>query len=172
MKQNASTGAQCGAPRRRWKPGQGQHPRPRNQDSQHMLNQHRGSFPESKKTSIVTKKDASQLNSRGQIHCGKNGECWGGTEDQGSWKEKERRMSLPLSIDYRNSPQKNCLNLALSVSSPRKSRNQEPRKTGFSKGGFCRVQCRGQGNRKYPRDFLEEGKRPPPPRQESVSGLY
>ena len=28
---------------------------------------------------------------------------------------------------------------------------QEPRKGGFSKGGFCRVQCHGQGNKEYPR---------------------
>ena len=27
--------------------------------------------------------------------------------------------------------------------------NQEPRKGGFSKGGFCRVQCHSQGNKKY-----------------------
>ena len=46
MKQNASPGEQSEAPRRRWKPGQGQHPGPENQDSQHMIDQHRGSFPE------------------------------------------------------------------------------------------------------------------------------
>ena len=28
---------------------------------------------------------------------------------------------------------------------------QGPRKGGFSKGGFCRVQCHGQGNQKCPR---------------------
>ena len=28
--------------------------------------------------------------------------------------------------------------------------SQEPRKGGFSKGGFCRVQCHAQGNKKYP----------------------
>ena len=28
---------------------------------------------------------------------------------------------------------------------------QEPRKGGFRKGGFCRVQCHGQGNKKYRR---------------------
>ena len=28
---------------------------------------------------------------------------------------------------------------------------QEPRKGGFSKGGFCRVQCHGQRDKKYPR---------------------
>ena len=28
---------------------------------------------------------------------------------------------------------------------------QEPRKGGFSKGGFCRVQCHAQGNKKYAR---------------------
>ena len=27
---------------------------------------------------------------------------------------------------------------------------QEPRKGGFSKGGFCRVQCHAQGSKKYP----------------------
>ena len=47
MKQNASPREQSEAPRRRWKPGQEQHPEPQNQDSQHMLNQPRGSFPES-----------------------------------------------------------------------------------------------------------------------------
>ena len=31
MKQNASSGARSEAPRRRWKPGRGQHPRPKNQ---------------------------------------------------------------------------------------------------------------------------------------------
>ena len=31
-----------------------------------------------------------------------------------------------------------------------KFKNQEPRKGGFSKGGFCRVQCHAQGNKKYP----------------------
>ena len=46
MKQNASPGAQSEALRRRWKPGQEQHPEQENQDSQHMLNQPRGSFPE------------------------------------------------------------------------------------------------------------------------------
>ena len=46
MKQNPSRGEQSEAPRRRWKPGQQQHPGPENQDSQHMLNQPRGSFPE------------------------------------------------------------------------------------------------------------------------------
>ena len=30
---------------------------------------------------------------------------------------------------------------------------QEPRKGGFSKGGFCRVQCHSEGNTKYPRIF-------------------
>ena len=44
MKQNASSGEQSEAPRRRWKPGQEQHTEPENQDSQHMLNQPRGSF--------------------------------------------------------------------------------------------------------------------------------
>ena len=29
--------------------------------------------------------------------------------------------------------------------------DQEPRRRGFSKGGFCRVECHAQGNRKYPR---------------------
>ena len=41
-----SPGEQSEAPRRRWKPGQEQHPGPQNQDSQHMLDQPRGSFPE------------------------------------------------------------------------------------------------------------------------------
>ena len=30
---------------------------------------------------------------------------------------------------------------------------QEPRKGGFSKGGFCAVQRHSQGNKKYPRIF-------------------
>ena len=34
------------APSRRWKPGQEQHQGPENQDSQHMLDQHRGSLPD------------------------------------------------------------------------------------------------------------------------------
>ena len=46
MKQNASPGEQSEAPRRRRKPGQKQHPGPENQDSQHMLDQPRGSFSE------------------------------------------------------------------------------------------------------------------------------
>ena len=46
MKQNASPGEQSEAPRRRWNPGHEQHPGPENQDSQHMLNQPRGSFIE------------------------------------------------------------------------------------------------------------------------------
>ena len=29
--------------------------------------------------------------------------------------------------------------------------DQEPRKGGFGKGGFCRVQCHGQGKKKFPR---------------------
>ena len=45
MKQNASTGEQSGAPRRRWRPGQEQHPGPENQD-QHTLSQPRASFPD------------------------------------------------------------------------------------------------------------------------------
>ena len=48
MKQNASPGEQPEAPRPRWKPGQEQHPGPENQDSQHMLEQPRGYFPETK----------------------------------------------------------------------------------------------------------------------------
>ena len=44
VKQNASPGEQSEAPRPRWKPGQEQHPGPENQDSQHMLEQPRGSF--------------------------------------------------------------------------------------------------------------------------------
>ena len=39
-------GEQSEAQRRRWKPGQEQHAGPENQDSQHMPNQPRGSFPE------------------------------------------------------------------------------------------------------------------------------
>ena len=46
VKQNASPGEQSEAPRPRWMPGQEQNPRPENQDSQHMLEQPRGSFPE------------------------------------------------------------------------------------------------------------------------------
>ena len=38
MQQNASTGHQSEAPRRRWKPGLEQHAGLENQDSQHMLN--------------------------------------------------------------------------------------------------------------------------------------
>ena len=45
VKQNASPGAQSEAPRPRWKPGQEQNPGQENQDSQHMLEQPRGSFP-------------------------------------------------------------------------------------------------------------------------------
>ena len=33
----------------------------------------------------------------------------------------------------------------------RSSETQEPRKGGFGKGGFCRVECHAQGNKKYPR---------------------
>ena len=44
VKQNASPGEQSEALRRRWKPGQEQRTGPENQDSQHMLNQPRGSF--------------------------------------------------------------------------------------------------------------------------------
>ena len=46
VKQNASPGEQSEAPRPRWKPGQEQNPGPENQDSQHMLEQPRGYFPE------------------------------------------------------------------------------------------------------------------------------
>ena len=46
VKQNASPEAQSEAPRRGWKPGQGQNPGPENQDNQHMLEQPRGSFPD------------------------------------------------------------------------------------------------------------------------------
>ena len=46
MKQDAGPGEQSEAPRRWWKLGQQQPPGPENQDSQHMLNQPRGSFPE------------------------------------------------------------------------------------------------------------------------------
>ena len=46
VKQNASPGEQSEALRPRWKPGQEQNPGPENQDSQHMLEQHRGSSPE------------------------------------------------------------------------------------------------------------------------------
>ena len=46
VKQNARPGDQSEALRPRWKPGQEQNPGPENQDSQHMLEQPRGSFPE------------------------------------------------------------------------------------------------------------------------------
>ena len=41
MKQHASSEEQAEAPRRRWKPGQEEHPGPENQDSQQMLDQPR-----------------------------------------------------------------------------------------------------------------------------------
>ena len=46
VKQNARPGDQSEAPRPRWKPGHEQNPGPENQDSQHMLEQPRGSFPD------------------------------------------------------------------------------------------------------------------------------
>ena len=46
VKQNASPGEQSEAPRSRWPPGQEQKPGPEGQDSQHMLEQPRGSFPD------------------------------------------------------------------------------------------------------------------------------
>ena len=46
IKQNANSGEQSEAPRRSWKPGPEQRPGPENEDSQHMLNQPKGSFPE------------------------------------------------------------------------------------------------------------------------------
>ena len=46
VKQNARPGDQSEAPRPRWKPGQEQNPAPGNQDSQHMREQPRGSFPD------------------------------------------------------------------------------------------------------------------------------
>ena len=54
VKQNASPEAQSEAPRRGWKPGQGQNPGPENQDNQHMLEQPRGSFPDKKKKTNIT----------------------------------------------------------------------------------------------------------------------
>ena len=47
MKENGSAGEQSEAPRRRWKPGLEQHPEQENQGSQHMLQQPKGSFPDS-----------------------------------------------------------------------------------------------------------------------------
>ena len=35
----------------------------------------------------------------------------------------------------------------------RNPQNQEPRKGGFSKGGFCRIQCHAQGNKRIPKDI-------------------
>ena len=58
---NASPGEQSEAPRRRWKPGQEQHPGPENQDSQHMLNQPRGSFSDFHTRATDGKVDASSL---------------------------------------------------------------------------------------------------------------
>ena len=49
VKQNASPEEQSEAPRPRWQPGQEQKPGPENQDSQHMLEQPRGYFPELRK---------------------------------------------------------------------------------------------------------------------------
>ena len=46
VKQNASPWGQSEALRRRWKPGQEQNPGPEKRDSQHMLEQPRGYFPE------------------------------------------------------------------------------------------------------------------------------
>ena len=46
VKQKASPGEQSEAPRPRWKQGQKQNLGPENQDSQHMLEQPRGYFPD------------------------------------------------------------------------------------------------------------------------------
>ena len=46
VQQNASPGEQSEAPRPRWKQGQEQNSGPENQDSQHMLEQPRGYFPD------------------------------------------------------------------------------------------------------------------------------
>ena len=76
MKQNASPGAQSEAPRRRWKPGRGQHSRPKNRDSQHMLNQPRGSCPDKtiRRTTIaipVVKLSSPQMWVRPQLPFGR-----------------------------------------------------------------------------------------------------
>ena len=46
LEANASLGAHSEAPVRSLGAGHQQHPKPDNQDNQHMLNQPRGSFPE------------------------------------------------------------------------------------------------------------------------------
>ena len=51
-KANASPGRQPEAPGRSWGFGHQQHPKPENRDSQHMQNQHRGSFPEEWRTPL------------------------------------------------------------------------------------------------------------------------
>ena len=52
MKQKTSSGAQCEVPRRSWELWHQQHWGPENQDSQHKLNQPRGSFSEHRGTDI------------------------------------------------------------------------------------------------------------------------
>ena len=46
VKQNARPGEQSRGSETKWKPGQEQNPGPENQDSQHMLEQPRGPFPD------------------------------------------------------------------------------------------------------------------------------
>ena len=64
VKQNASPGEQSEAPRRRWKPGQEQHPGPENQDSQHMLKQPRGYFPEYCKNRLFIRYEDPKVGAR------------------------------------------------------------------------------------------------------------
>ena len=52
-KQNANPGEQSEAPRPGWKPGQEQNPGPENQDSQHMLEQPRWYFLDSRTSQLL-----------------------------------------------------------------------------------------------------------------------
>ena len=61
---NASPGTQREAPGRSWRFGHQQHTKPKNRDNQHMLNQHRGSFPDVKFPVRITENNSPKRKKR------------------------------------------------------------------------------------------------------------
>ena len=80
IKQNASPGEQSEAPRPRWKPGQEQNPGPENQDSQHMLEQPRGSFPFQAPKTLRFKGKMADFEAKNTVNRGKNVKRTNGTQ--------------------------------------------------------------------------------------------
>ena len=71
----------------------------------------------------------------------------GGSSSKNSHRQQEASLCHSLGGSHGSTPCWSC-RACRTVFWPQV---QGPRKGGFSKGGFCRVQCHGQGSKEYPR---------------------